>query len=237
MSQENNGHRARLRERMLKDGLSSFQDHEILEMLLFQYNQRKDTNKLAHRLLNSFGSFAGVLNASPAQLMTVEGVGEVTACNLAILKEVWLRYKRSDAMKKQRLIGLQSMVEYAQELLVDCYSERMIVIYVDEGTNFVFSQEFDSNDNEYVQVEVKTIVATALRVGASGVLLFHCHIKGKCQPSNADLQFTEKLFVGLASVNLVLLEHMIFNANGEYHSFYAAGEMSRLQEKYKISQN
>ena len=87
MAHENDGHRARLRERMIKEGLDSFQDHEVLELLLFQYLPRKDTNKLAHTLLDKFGSFAGVLNASPQQLMTVEGVSEATACNLGCSKK------------------------------------------------------------------------------------------------------------------------------------------------------
>ena len=88
MAHVNDGHRQRLRERMQKEGLDGFQDHEILELLLFQSVPRKDTNKLAPTLLARFGSLYNVLNSSPEQLMLVNGVSIVTACNLSMLKEV-----------------------------------------------------------------------------------------------------------------------------------------------------
>lgn len=234
MAHENDGHRARLRQRMLQEGLSAFQDHEILEMFLFQSSPRKDTNKLAHTLINNFGSLAGVLNASAEQLMSVKEVGEVTACNIALIKEIWLRCKRSEA-ERIRLDGMRSIVEYARRLLVECYTERLIVVYLDEGTNFLFREESTSNDSQCVQTSVKNIVSTALRVGAAGVVLFHCHVKGPCKPSDDDVIFTEKLTMALSGVNLVLLEHIIFNGYNEYYSFYSTGEIRKLQQKYKFT--
>ena len=79
MAEVNKGHRQRMRERMMKEGLDGFADHEILELLLFQYIPRKDTNKIAHNLLDKFGGLVNVLNAAPEQLMLVDGVSEVTA--------------------------------------------------------------------------------------------------------------------------------------------------------------
>ena len=109
MANVNQGHRERLRQRMMKEGLQSFQDHEVLELLLFQYLPRKDTNKIAHDLLNKFGSFANVLNASPQQLQQVKGISQVTACNIALLKEVFLRYRASDAVKMS-LAGIACVI-------------------------------------------------------------------------------------------------------------------------------
>ena len=231
MAHENNGHRARLRERMLKEGLGGFQDHEVLELLLFQYLPYKDTNKIAHNLLNKFGSIAGVLNASPEQLMTVDGISQVTACNLAMLKEVFQRYKISES-KKVSLQGLSSIVKYAQLLIADSYTERLVVVYVDNGTNFLYREEFSSDNAELVNIDSKKIVTTAMRVNAAGVILFHCHVKGTCKPSDADRRFTEKLYFALASINLVLLEHMIFNATGEHYSFFQNDDIAQMAQKY-----
>ena len=231
MAHENNGHRSRLRERMLKEGLSNFQDHEVLELLLFQYLPYKDTNKIAHNLLQKFGSFAGVLNASPEQLMTVDGISQVTACNLAVLKEVFQRYRVSDA-KKKTLSGLSSIIKYAQLLIAESYTERLVVVYVDHSTSFLYQEEFTSDSADEINVDSKKIVATAMRVNAAGVILFHCHVKGVCKPSAADVRFTEKLYFALASIDLVLLEHMIFNANGEYYSFFNEGEIKKISDKY-----
>lgn len=234
MAHENDGHRARLRERMMKEGLGNFQDHEVLELLLFQYLPYKDTNKIAHNLLAKFGNLAGVLNASPKQLMTVEGISEVTACNLAVLKEVWLRYKRSEATKIS-LGTVKSIVEYANTLIADSYTEKLIVAYLDNSTKLIYQDEFGADNTRQIPLDPKAILASALRVNAAGVMLFHCHVDGLCQPSAEDMRFTEKLFVALASVNLVLLEHIIFNKDGQYYSFHQTGDIDRIAEKYKNS--
>lgn len=232
MSHENDGHRSRLRERMMKEGLSTFQDHEILELLLFQFLPRKDTNKIAHTLLEKFGSIAGVLNATPQQLMTVKGISEVTACNVAMLKEVFVRYKKSDSQKLP-LNGMASIIKYAQQIVVDDYVEKLVVVYVDNNTNFIYRDEFTSDNSQYVNVDPKAIVTSAVRIGAAGVILFHCHVKGVCQPSSDDIRLTERLYFALASINTVLLEHVIFNSSGEYYSFFTCGHMQELAVKYK----
>ncbi len=232
MAKENEGHRSRLRERMMKEGLSAFQDHEVLELLLFQYLPRKDTNKLAHVLLEKFGSFAGVLDASPEQLMMVTGVSEVTACNLAMLKEVWLRYKRSDA-ERISLNGIASIVSYAKALVAESYSERLVAVYVDNAAKYLFRDVFTSDSKQRVVIDIKQIVSSAMRTGAAGVILFHCHIKGACVPSDEDFHFTEKLTFALASINIVLLEHIIFNDRNDYYSFFLHGDIERIQNNYK----
>lgn len=234
MSNVNEGHRARLRQRMLNEGLQGFQEHEILELFLFQSIPRKDTNKLAHRLLSKFGSLANVLDASPQQLQTVEGISEVTACNLAMLKEVWQRYKTS-AMQKKPMSKLSSIIHYAQELVAESYVEKLVVVYVDNSTNFLVSEVFTSGSSQEVHVDIKKLISSAVSANAAGVILFHCHVNGVCQPSAADVAFTEKIYVTLANLNIMLLEHLIFNNTEDYFSFYQSGKMDEIAEKYKNS--
>ena len=232
MAHENNGHRARLRERMMKEGLNAFQDHEVLELLLFQYLPYKDTNKIAHKLLNKFGGFDGVLDADPDQLMTVEGISKVTACNLAVLKEVFARYRRS-SVQKVNLGSIEAIIKYAHTMVEDATREKVVVVYLDHATNFKYSEEFTSGKVDKVNVDAKQIVSTALRVNAGGVILFHCHVNGVCKPSIADKEFTKQLFVALASVEVVLLEHIIFNGSEDYFSFFKEGLIKELSNKYK----
>lgn len=231
MANVNEGHRNRLRNRMMKEGLQGFQDHEVLELLLFQYLPRRDTNKLAHDLINKFGSFANVLDASPEQLMSVKGISETTACNIAMLKEVWQRYRQSSAQKVS-LGKLSSIVRYCQKIIADSYVEKLVVVYVDNATNFLVSEEFSSDSMQAVNVDLKNIVSAAVRANAAGVILFHCHVHGVCEPSEADLEFTEKLFVTLANLNMVLLEHIIFNNRNDYYSFYKENRIAELAQKY-----
>ena len=232
MAHENDGHRARLRERMMKEGLDGFQDHEVLELLLFQYLPYRDTNKIAHNLLSKFGSFAGVLDASPEQLMTVNGISQVTACNIAMLKEVYARYRRSQA-KKINLASMDSIAKYARSIVAVNYCEKLVVVYVDHATNFKYSEEFSSGKIDRVDVDVSQIMSTAMRVNAAGVALFHCHVKGVCRPSVADKEFTKQLFIALASIQVVIIDHVIFNGDEEYFSFYKEGLFDEFTQKYR----
>lgn len=233
MTGVNEGHRQRLRNRMLKEGLDNFQDHEILEFLLFQYIPRKDTNKIAHNLLKKFGSLGNVFNANPEQLMMVDGISQVTACNIAIIKEVWRRYKRDESFKIS-LSKLSSIIKYAQQLMDESGVERVVVVYVDGGTNFLFKDEFSSNNPQYVDVDIKEIIATSARLKAAGIVLFHCHPHGQCAPSQSDLAFTEKLYLALASIDNVLLDHIIFNSRSQFYSFHKERILEIIADKYKI---
>lgn len=227
MQHPNEGHRQRLRQRMIKEGLTNFQDHEVLEMLLFQFLPRRDTNKLAHNLLNKFGSFYNVLNASPTQLMEVDGVSELTACNIAVLKEVFVRYKKS-SLSKISLAGLASVLEYSRELMTGNYVEKLVVVFVDNATNFLLSEEFCSDDSKRVNADIKKIVSSAVRCNAAGIILFHCHVDGPCTPSNEDFEFTQRLFTTMININIVVLEHLIFNNKGEYYSFFQHRDMENI---------
>lgn len=234
MTNVNQGHRQRLRERMLKEGLEGFKDHEILELLLFQSIPRKDTNKLAHTLLARFGNLYNVLSAKPDELMLVDGVSEVTACNLAMLKEVWRRYKREEK-EKINLSNVSDILQYARILVAESYAERMVVVYLDRGTKFLFSEEYAACDDTHsVRIDIKKVVACAVRLQAGGIMLFHCHVQGNCKPSAEDVRFTEKLIYALGGLEIVLLEHIIFNAEGEYYSFFSQGDIDNILRDYNF---
>ena len=228
----NDGHRQRLRNRMMNEGLTGFADHEVLELLLFQYLPRKDTNKLAHTLLDRFGSFAAVLDASPRELMLVDGISEVTACNIAMLKEVFQRYKKSQA-EKISLDNVSAIIKYAQKLIADSYVEKLVVVYVDASTNLLFKEQFTSGKVNTVDVNIKDIVATAMRVKASGAVLFHCHVSGTVCPSDDDYAFTERAMLALGSLDVILLEHIIFNDHGQFYSMLEHGEIAAMRTKFK----
>ncbi len=233
MANVNDGHRSRMRERMIKEGMSNFKDHEVLEVLLYGYLPRKDTNKVAHLLLEKFGSFSNVLNASPQQLMTVDGISEVTACGIAVLKEVFARYKESLIKKTVELKDLSSIIKYSQMLLENSSVEKLVVVYVDHSAKCLMKEEFTSESVDAVMLDMRNIITSAIRCSAAGVVLFHCHVGGSCMPSEEDVVFTEKLYFALASINVSLLEHIIFNNQGNYYSFFEEKQMNKIIEKYK----
>lgn len=232
MTKSNDGHRERLRQRMLTEGLQSFQDHEILELLLFQSIPRKDTNKIAHDLIDGFGNLYNVLNATPERLMTIEGVSRITACNLSMLKEVFQRYNQVK-IKRKKFIGINPLIEFARTLISNAYVEHFVVVYVDPSTTYLHHEIYCSNNPERVDVDIKKVVATAVRVGANAVVIAHCHPNGEIEPSEPDIRFTRNLFFALGSLDILVLDHIIFNGGKEYFSMYETGIMKQIQSDYR----
>ena len=114
----NAGHRERLRERFLKEGLDSFQEHEILELILFQSIPQKNVNNLAHQLIDKFGSLSGVLDAPKEALEKELGISSKTATNLVMLKEVLFKYRESKSKKIDFCnLFIQSIIHFIQDLL------------------------------------------------------------------------------------------------------------------------
>ena len=94
------GHRARMRERFIKEGLSGFSEHEVLEFLLMFAIPQRDVNPLAHRLIDRFGSLSAVLESSPAELTRVDGVGENAAALLSLMPQLMGYYQHSAMGRK-----------------------------------------------------------------------------------------------------------------------------------------
>ncbi|MBT8420224.1 MAG: hypothetical protein KJO08_05100, partial [Gammaproteobacteria bacterium] len=132
MSNLHQGHRERLRHRFLAEGLDSFEDHQILELILFQVFPRKDTNPIAHRLLNRFGSLSGVLEADPVDLATVEEVGERAATFLSLFPSVTRRYFHDRITRSQLRLNTPDLVaEYFIPLMAGRPEEVFYVLCLD----------------------------------------------------------------------------------------------------------
>ena len=218
MNHPHQGHRERLRKRYLEQGLDSLADHEVLELLLFQFLPYRNTNDIAHELINKFGNLTNVLEATADQLMTVKGISKVTATNLSLIKQVFYRCQRSYLDKKQST-KLSDVLHYAYTMLTAGDFERSLVIYMDASGKVVNKKSYCSQNDVGVTVAIKEIVADALTLSATAVLLCHGHVKSSTNASKADIDFTNQLQTTLSGVGIKLLDHAIFNVNGEVFSF------------------
>jgi DNA repair protein RadC len=222
MNHPHKGHRERLRKRFLDNGLDSLADHEVLELLLFQYLPYRDTNELAHALINKFGSLANVLDAKPEQLIAVKGISQVTAVNLSLLRQIYFRCQRSYVQDKA-LTKLDEVLHYAYTMLTASDFERSLAVYLDAGGKVVNKRAYCSQNDTGVQMTVKSIVSEALSLSATAVMICHGHTKSVTKPSQADIDFTHQLQTTLSGVGISLIDHAIFNARGEIFSFREHG--------------
>lgn len=218
----NAGHRERLRQRFLKHGLDGFEEHEVLELLLFQFLPYKDTNKIAHRLIDRFGSLANVLDAEYDSLVEIDGISHVTAVNLAIYKHILSRYTKGKADGRS-IARLSDLIDYSKEILQESSYERLVAVFTDSRTHVINKAEYTSNDKSAIQIDIRRIVKEAMANNAAGVVIIHCHVKGESKPSQNDITYTNTLKQVLSGIGMVLLEHLIYNEKGELFSFIKNG--------------
>lgn len=217
------GHRQRLRERLRREGLEAFAAHEVLELLLFYTRTRGNVNPLAHRLLETFGSLKGVLEAPVEQLMDVEGVGEETASLLAMMVPLFRRYELCRCEETRLLKNYKAVVEYCRALLTGLRKERFYVICVSIQMKLLGQRIVAEGDLTEVMAYPRLVVETALNQNAYGVILCHNHPGGDAVPSVGDVDVTRELEAVLAKLGVALLDHVIV-AEGKTYSMRQHGD-------------
>ena len=203
------GHRRRMTESFLRAGVEGFSDVQILEFLLNYAISRRDTNPLAHRLLEEFGDLYHVFNASVAHLMRVKGVGERTACLIRLVGESW---KRSEQSLYRNEIYLRTTEEIGRYLIANLSNyreERAFLLCLDAKCKLIELRELCRGDVNIVNLPYRKVVEAALLCGATNVVLSHNHVSGSCLPSPEDVTYTRALSNLLESMNIVLADHFI----------------------------
>ena len=211
-------HRGRVRTRFINEGFQSFEDHQILELLLFYAIPYKDTNQIAHRLIEMFGSFSAVLEAEVPDLLKVNGVGESTATLLRMMPELAQRYFHDRWRDRPIINNTVKAGEYAVSLFVGLKYEAFYLVCLDSQNHVNNAIRVQEGTVDEAPVYPRLIVEHALRCSASKVILAHNHPGGSITPSRADIEVTRKLRNALESVAVTVIDHIIV-AGPVYMSF------------------
>lgn len=203
------GHRRRMKQRFQEEGLDSFADHQILEMLLFFTVPRRDTNQTAHLLLAAFGSLAGVLEAEAHDLAKVDGVGESTALLLTLLPHLTRRYLQDRWGERPILDSTTRAGNYVVDLLSGRTYEVFYVICLDSQCGVINAVLLFQGTINQAPVYPRMVVETALRHKAHSVILAHNHPGGSANPSNQDVEVTKNLRRALNGVQIEVHDHVI----------------------------
>ncbi|MEF9852500.1 MAG: DNA repair protein RadC [Hydrogenoanaerobacterium sp.] len=203
------GHRKRLRERFIKNGLDNFEKHNVLELLLFNSVPRQDTNELAHRLMEEFGSLSGVFDAPVEELMKLDGIGENSAVLIKLIPAISKVY-----LDDKNTIGtlVRSTDESINFLLPKFIGETTELIYLlclDNKSKVLGCPLMCRGDISSVNFTPRSVVEAAIKLGATSVILAHNHPRGLALPSKDDINTTNQLITTLTSVNIRFLDHII----------------------------
>lgn len=228
------GHRGRMRERFRRDGLEGFAPHEVLELLLFYGRARGDTNPTAHRLLDTFGSLKGVLEAKPEQLMAVQGVGEETATLISLMLPMFRRYSLCLCEERQRFPGVESLKTYCINLQAGRRTEHFYVMGLSTDYRLLGQRLIASGTVTEVSAYPRLVAEAALNFNAYGVVLCHNHPDGLCVPSPEDIRTTRAMSILLSGLGIHLLDHVVVVGEQAY-SMHEHGDLSEEPRREKVS--
>ena len=208
------GHRERLRERMLRGGAEALADYEVLEYLLFAAIRQGDTKPLAKALIARFGSLAGVLNADPAALQRVKGLGRTSAAALKAVAIASRRMTRSAVADKPVLGSWQALIDYLTTDMAHLTVERVRVLYLDARNRLIDDHHASEGSIDEAAIHPREVIRKAMDVGASALILVHNHPSGNPEPSRADIQITQRIAEAGRLLGVTVHDHVIIGREG-----------------------
>lgn len=203
------GHRTRLKKRYLEEGLDGFDDHQILEFLLFYAIPRRDTNELAHTLIIKYGSLSGVFEADPKDLAKTPGLGENSAVLLSLIPSLARVYQKDRWGLRPALNSTVKAGEYILSLFAGRNYEVFYLICLDAQLQVITPALVHEGTIDQAPVYPRLIVETALRHKAHSVILAHNHPGGCASPSPQDIEVTHKIRSALEGISISVLDHII----------------------------
>lgn len=226
------GHRQRMRDKLAAGEL--LQEHEKLEMLLFNAFPRKNTNPIAHALLDTFGSMRGVLEADLKELTAIEGVGKSVAIYLKCVSACAKSAYSADGTE----VYLRNYGDFKDFTARRLRSKTVEVLelYMLEKTGrvkYIFSR-CEGNGHK-ASVERDEISAAIASVKPFGILIAHNHLTGDSLPSEQDDKFTTEIAVLCNLSGITLYDHCIYASDNDVYSYFSDGKLDEIKSKYNLS--
>ncbi|MFV2092112.1 MAG: DNA repair protein RadC, partial [Hyphomicrobiales bacterium] len=203
------GHRARLRTRFEGTDPDTLACYELLELLLFRSVPRRDTKVLAKELIQRFGSFTGVLSASPDRLVEVKGIGAKVAFDLKAIHAAGLRMAQSRIKGRDALSSWDTLIDYCRVAMAQEEREQFRVFFLDKRNGLMADEVMQHGTVDHTPVYPREVVRRALELGATALILAHNHPSGDPTPSAADITMTKEVEVAANALGIVVHDHII----------------------------
>jgi DNA repair protein RadC len=218
------GHRARLRQRLVTSGPESVADHELLELVLFLALPRRDTKPIARALLTRFGSFANAITAPVPDIAAVDGMGEAAAASLKIVQAAALRLVRAEIMSKPVLTNWDALMGYLNASMARDPVEKFSVLFLDNRNRLLADEVLSRGTVNHTPVYPREVVKRALELHASALILAHNHPSGDPSPSADDIAMTRQIVDAARALSITVHDHVVVG-NGQWRSFRRDGLM------------
>ena len=226
---DNQGHRERIKEKFLKNGIDGFAEYEILELLLTYCIPRKDTKPIAKDLLNKFKTLDNVFKADFDKLSVIDGLGNNSIAFLKLIGDLpSIIYK--DELKNKKLIDRETLKISNKDILLNYLRnkigyeeiEKFYVIYLSSSNEVIEFEENSVGTLDRSSVYPREIYKKIINLNAKSVILAHNHPSDNITPSKSDIELTNEIAKGLKNFGALLIEHIITTKNS-YFSFLEEG--------------
>ena len=224
------GHRQRLRDKFLAQGIEAFTDAEIIELLLTFGTPRSDCKEAARELLARFGSLPAVLDAAPVQLQQVKGVGPKNTFALHFIQGVARRYLRQRVVGKEYVRSSREVADYLIHSMRGLQHEVLTVVFLDAAHAVIDAAVVAEGTVTVNTIYPRELVKAALARNASALVIAHNHPSGSLTPSRQDSELTRSLYLVCSFMHLDLLDHLIIGAGDQVYSFADQGLMATIRE-------
>ncbi len=207
------GHRKRLKDRFLANGLDSFLPHQMLELLLFYSFPREDTNVYAHRLLNRFGDLHNVFNASVEELCEVDGIGEHTALLIKMIPQ-FCDVFNSDTAERKSLNTGRDICNYFAGIFASEGSEKIYVACLDDMLNLIKLVDVKYVKNRFENGVIRKITEEIIKTNSTQCVIAINHPKSYAAPMNDEVDFAKRMDMYLRALDVKLAEFVIYGTDG-----------------------
>lgn len=225
-------HRERMRQRIRIEGMANMPEHEILEFLLYPYIPMKDTNSIAHELIDRFGSLQNVFETSPKLLQDVKNMTETAALYITSMPQLFKRYSLQKLGEKPCLDTTGNTANYFRELFFDEKEEVIYMAIVNAKGKLLEICKVGSGDINSCKLDIKEFILRTAFANGNNVILAHNHPSGDPTPSLSDYDFT-KWLVSLCEVLTVsLIDHLVIADEG-YYSFRENDDLERYAGAFR----
>lgn len=209
------GHRERARERFNTIGGEALADYELLELVLHIVLPQRDTKALAKDLLAHFGSFSGVLGASPARLAEVKGLGATSVTYLKVIQAAAQRYGRDQINREQPILASWTqLIDYCRSQMAYETIEQFRILFLDKKNRLIADEVQQMGTVDHTPVYPREVIRRSLELSATALILVHNHPSGDPAPSSADVRVTRDIVEAAKPLGITLHDHIIIGKSG-----------------------
>jgi DNA repair protein RadC len=208
------GHRERLRERFHNAGPDALSDYELLEMVLFTAQPRRDVKPLAKSLLKKFGSFAEAVHAPETLLQEVDGMGAASINQLKLIAAAASRITKGPLQQRTLLSSWNDVIAYCRTSMAFADKEQFRLLFLDKRNQLIADEIQQVGTVDHTPVYPREVIKRALELSATAILLVHNHPSGDPTPSQADIQMTKAIIDIAAPLGISVHDHIIVGRGG-----------------------